>query len=107
MTTTYLDRQVTRESDRVRKVATAQKVMQFRLRDEDKERIRKGAELAGVNASQFVLHAALAEAQRLLADRNRFELEDERFDAFMEALESPADSNEALNRLLRTAAPWE
>ena len=81
--------------------------MQFRLKDEDKQRIRKGAELAGVNASQFVLHAALAEAQRLLADRNRFTVEGERFDAFMEALEAPAHPNEALNRLLRTPAPWD
>lgn len=86
---------------------TAESVMQFRLKDEEKERIRQGAELTGVNASQFVLRAALTEAQHVLADRTLFALDDERYDAFIDALDRSPEPNDALNKLLHTPAPWD
>lgn len=88
-------------------MANAESVMQFRLKKEEKERIRQGAELMGVNASQFVLQAALIEAQRVLADRTRFVLEDDRYRAFMDALDEAPRPNEALNKLLHRPAPWD
>lgn len=81
--------------------------MQFRLKAEEKERIKQGADLMGVNASQFVLRAALSEAQHLLADRTRFILDDDRYRAFLEALGESPEPNEALNKLLNTSAPWK
>ena len=86
---------------------SAETVMQFRLGKEDKERIKQGADLAGLNASQFVLRAALTEARRVLADRTHFTLEDKRYDAFMDALGESPKSNEALNELLHRSTPWK
>ncbi len=88
-------------------MATAETVMQFRLRVEDKEQIKRSAALSGVNASHFVLRASLIEAQHVEADRTRFALDSDRFDAFMNALDAPPAPNKALHKLLHTAAPWD
>jgi uncharacterized protein (DUF1778 family) len=88
-------------------MATAESVMQFRLKNEEKERIKQSADLTGVKASQFVLRAALIEAQHVLADRTQFTLDDDRYDAFLDALSESPESNDALNKLLRTSAHWD
>jgi len=88
-------------------VATAEKVMQFRLQQEEKERINRGADLRGVNASQFVLHAALKEAEMAEADQTKFDLNHDQFVAFLSALDADPEPNAALNKLLHAAAPWD
>ncbi len=88
-------------------MATVEAQMQIRLRNEDKERIKRGADLKGVKTSQFVLRAALKEAEHAEADQTSFALNGDRFDAFMAALNAEPTPNEALNKLLHTAAPWE
>lgn len=88
-------------------MATAEKVMQFRLQQEEKERINRGADLRGVNASQFVLRAALKEAEQAEADQTVFALNRDQFAAFLSALDAEPAPNTALNKLLHTAAPWD
>lgn len=88
-------------------MTTAAENMQLRLKNEDKERIKRGADLSGVKTSQFVLRAALKEAEHVEASQTNFALNGDQFDAFMEALESPPTPNKALNRLLHTTAPWD
>ncbi len=88
-------------------MATAEKVMQFRLRNEEKERIKRGADLSGVKTSQFVLRAALREAEHVEADQTNFVLDSDKFNAFMTALDATPVPNDALNRLLHTAALWD
>lgn len=88
-------------------MATAESQMQIRLRNEDKERIKRGAALRGVKTSQFVLCAALREAEHAEADQISFVLDGDRFDAFMAALNAEPTPNKALNKLLHSAAPWE
>ena len=88
-------------------MATAEKVMQFRLRNEEKERIKRGADLSGVKTSQFVLRAALREAEHVEADQTNFVLDGDQFNAFMMALDATPAPNDALNRLLHTAASWD
>ena len=88
-------------------MTTAEANMQLRLRREDKERIKRGADLSGVKTSQFVLRAALKEAEHIEASQTNFALNGDQFDAFMEALDSPPTPNKALNKLLHTAAPWD
>jgi uncharacterized protein (DUF1778 family) len=95
------------EPRKEREMATATDVMQFRLRNEEKERIKRGADLTGVPASKFVLRAALKEADHAEADQAYFALNGKQFDAFMAALNAEPTPNEALNKLLHTAAPWE
>lgn len=88
-------------------MATAEKVMQFRLRNEEKERIKRGADLSGVKTSQFVLRAALREAEHVEADQTNFVLDSDQFNAFMTALDATPAPNDVLNRLLHTAASWD
>ncbi|GMR17090.1 MAG: hypothetical protein BMS9Abin32_146 [Gammaproteobacteria bacterium] len=88
-------------------MATAEKVMQFRLKTEDKELIERGAALSGVTASQFVLRAARIEAQHLEADRAIFSVGRKPFAAFVEALDAPVVPDKALHKLLHTQAPWD
>lgn len=88
-------------------MAIAEKVMQFRLKQEEKERINRGADLRGVNASQFVLRAALKEAEHVEADQISFALERKQFNVFLSALDADPTPNAALNKLLHTAAPWD
>ena len=88
-------------------MATAAANMQLRLKIEDKKRIKRGADLSGVTTSQFVLRAALKEAEQIEASQSNFALNGNQFNAFMAALDSPPTPNKALNKLLHTAAPWE
>lgn len=88
-------------------MATAEANMQLRLRIEDKERIKRGADLSGIKTSQFVLRAALKEAEHLEASQTNFALNNDQFNAFMAALDSPPTPNKALNKLLHSAAPWD
>lgn len=88
-------------------MATAETQMQIRLKSEEKAKIRQSADLSGVNASQFVRDAALIEAQHVLADRKQFTLDDDRYNAFLDALSESPKPNEALNKLLHTSAPWD
>ena len=86
---------------------TAVENMQLRITHEDKERIKRGADLSGVKTSQFVLRAALKEAEHIEASQASFALNTDQFKAFMEALDSPPTPNKALNKLLHTTAPWD
>ncbi len=88
-------------------MATAEANLQIRLRNADKERIKRGADLSGVKVSQFVLRAALKEADHIEANQTSFVLNGDQFEAFLEALDSTPTPNKALNKLLHTAAPWD
>ena len=50
--------------------------------------------------SEFVLGAATAEAQNVLADRTRFELQAAEWDRFVDLLDRPTADKPALRRLL-------
>jgi uncharacterized protein (DUF1778 family) len=54
--------------------------------------------------SEFVLGAATTEAQNVLADRTRFELEPEAWQAFVEALDRQPLEKPKLRRLLHGQA---
>jgi uncharacterized protein (DUF1778 family) len=88
-------------------MATAEANMQIRLKNADKERIKRSADLSGVKASQFVLRAALKEADHIEASQKSFALNGDQFGAFLEALDSTPTPNKALHKLLHTAAPWD
>jgi len=81
--------------------------LQIRLKEDQRTRINRGAKLSGESVSDFVRRAACAEAEHLESERSEFSLSDERFAAFLEALDAPPQPNEALNRFLHTQAPWD
>ena len=66
-----------------------------------KETLQRAAAASHKNVSEFLLDAALSSAEEALADRTRFELDDERWKAFQEALDRPISNKPRLARLLQ------
>jgi uncharacterized protein (DUF1778 family) len=66
----------------------------------ERELLYEASRLRETTLSEFVLGAATAEAQNVLADRARFELEPQAWQAFVEALDRPPTEKPKLRRLL-------
>ncbi len=64
--------------------------MNLRIDPDTDARIRRAAETAGVSVSAFVAGAAGAAADEVLADRQEFVLEPERWAQFVRLLDQPA-----------------
>lgn len=62
--------------------------------------LEQAAEATGKTLTSFILDAASIEAQRALADRRVFLLDDEQWARFVEALDRPAHPGPRLRRLL-------
>lgn len=69
--------------------------------------ITSAAAVAGKSRTEFMLESARREAIDVLLDQRIFELDSERYDAFLRILDNPPPPNEKLKRLLATKAPWE
>ncbi len=69
--------------------------------------IRAAAEATGRSVTRFVLSSAREAAENALANQRHFFVDEERWMAFMEALEKPAEIKSRLNKLMRSHAPWE
>jgi uncharacterized protein (DUF1778 family) len=61
--------------------------------------VRRAASSRRQNLSEFVVEAALSEAERVLAERDRFVLGEADWLAFLEALDRPVQENPGLARL--------
>jgi len=61
----------------------------LRVSPRQREVINEAAETAHKPLTAFVLDAALADAERVLADRRFFRLDSERWDLFARALDRP------------------
>jgi uncharacterized protein (DUF1778 family) len=57
--------------------------------------------------TEFMLDSSLSAAFDTLADRRVFQLDEAKWTAFMEALDTPPEDNPRLRKLLETKAPWE
>ncbi|GAB3262141.1 type II toxin-antitoxin system TacA family antitoxin [Arthrobacter pigmenti] len=68
--------------------------------------IRRAAEATHRSVTDFVLHAASVEAERIMADRQRFELDDEQWSEFERLLDEPLPSNSKLARLAARTSPF-
>ena len=78
-----------------------------RVASGDDDLVRQAAAVSERNLSDFVLHAARVEAERVLADRTRFVLDEERWTEFMDWLDRPAEANPRLARLFETPSVFE
>lgn len=65
-----------------------------------KQLLQEAARAAHKNVSEFLLDAGILAANQLLADRLRFELSPEQWDAFQAALDQPVTVKPKLNQLL-------
>jgi uncharacterized protein (DUF1778 family) len=71
----------------------------FRVAPETDKLVRMAAEAAERTLTDFVVDAAVVEAERLLADRREFLLEAERWERFVELLDRPPQENPRLEGL--------
>lgn len=69
--------------------------------------VRAAASSSHRNLTEFVVGAALGEAERVLADRTRYVLDDARWDQFVALLDRPARSPEGLAKLFATTSAFE
>ncbi|MEN9905444.1 MAG: hypothetical protein RLZZ555_2009 [Pseudomonadota bacterium] len=65
-----------------------------------KQLLQEAARAAHKNVSEFLLDAGILAANQMLADRRRFELSPEQWDAFQAALDQPVTAKPKLNKLL-------
>jgi len=81
--------------------------LNIRVLPKERTLISRAAEAANGSASEFVLSAARRQAENVLLDRQTFLLDEERYQAFVDALDAAPRENEALARLLKRKPLWE
>jgi uncharacterized protein (DUF1778 family) len=69
--------------------------------------IRTGAETTGVSVTDFILDSACLQAEHVLADKRDFIASPKQWQAFVEALERPAQIKPELARLFSETAAVE
>lgn len=75
--------------------------LQIRVGPTDKSLLERAAAASHVNLSAFVLQAAAARAEEILAERHTIRLSVRAAKAFDEALQRPAQANQRLADALR------
>lgn len=65
-----------------------------------KQLLQEAARAAHKNVSEFLLDAGILAANQMLADRRRFELSAEQWNAFQAALDQPVTAKPKLDKLL-------
>ena len=81
--------------------------LDLRLSPQAKQTLSAAAQASNRSVSQFVLDSALSRAEETLPDRRRFELDAEKWQAFMAALDAPTSDNSRLRRLLQEPSVFE
>jgi uncharacterized protein (DUF1778 family) len=71
----------------------------FRVASETDHVVRQAAETAERTLTEFVVDAAVVEAERVLADRTEFVLEAGQWERFVELLDRPPQENPGLEKL--------
>jgi uncharacterized protein (DUF1778 family) len=69
--------------------------------------VRAAALAAHRNLTDFVVGAAVGEAERVLADRTRFVLDERAWSAFIELLDRPAREPDGLRELLASETVFD
>jgi uncharacterized protein (DUF1778 family) len=81
--------------------------LDLRLSPEAKQTLAAAARATHRSVSEFVLASALARAEETLLERQRFELDPERWTAFMAALDAPPREAPRLRRLFSEPTPFD
>lgn len=79
----------------------------IRTRTRQRDLIDRAAQRVGRSRSEFMLDAALRQAEDVLLDQTFFVLDAEAFEKFQRMLAAPPVQNEGLDRLLAAKTPWE
>lgn len=79
----------------------------LRMTPAAKRTLQQAAAVANKTVSEFLLDSSLTAAFETLADRRVFQLDDKRWNAFMNALAHPPKDNPGLRRLLAHKRAWQ
>lgn len=88
-------------------MSQATEVINVRIHAAQKALIDSAARLLGKSRTAFILELAVRHAEDVLMEKMHFQLSQEQWDAFTQALDAPVQPDPALVRLLNTPAPWE
>ena len=90
-----------------RSVMSATKTARVNLRvaPADDALLRQAADLMGETLSEFLIESGRERAERLVADRTRFVLDDAAWTAFNDALDRPAEVKPELRELFARSRP--
>jgi uncharacterized protein (DUF1778 family) len=69
--------------------------------------VRAAASASHRNLTDFVVGAAVGEAERVLGDRTRYVLDETHWERFVALLDRPARSPEGLSKLFSTKSAFE
>jgi uncharacterized protein (DUF1778 family) len=81
--------------------------LDLRLTRAAKQTLQAAATAEHKSVSEFVLNAALGEAEARLADRRVFTLDGKKWDAFVAALDAPPRRHARLGRLFREPSVFD
>lgn len=79
--------------------------LNLRVAPADEALLRRAAEQAGESVSEFLVESARVRAERLLADRSRFVLDDAQWSAFSASLDRPARTRPEIRALFERPRP--
>ena len=88
-------------SEKLRTEKLRTEKLDLRLTPGAKQTLQRAAAAAQRSVTDFVLESALASAAETLADRQNFQLDPERWEAFVSALDAHPQSHPRLARLLK------
>lgn len=80
--------------------------MDLRTTPEERDLIDRAVQATGGDLTDFVVSHTVVAARRVLADRNRFELDEDSFAAWEEINARPARDLPGLRRLMRRPSPF-
>lgn len=83
-------------------MSQASEVIHIRITAAQKALIDNAARLLGKSRTAFILDLAVRHAEGVLAEKTHFQLSQEQWDAFTQALDAPVQPDPALVRLLNT-----
>jgi uncharacterized protein (DUF1778 family) len=86
---------------------TADKTLNIRLQESDRQLIDRAAEQRGISITTFVLEASRKLAEETIIDRSVLVADKAAYASFLDALDNPPVTNERLNRTLTAKAPWD
>lgn len=68
--------------------------------------VDRAASLLEKTRTDFIIEATRRQAEDVLLDQKFFELDEERYRAFLNILDNPPPPNEELRKLMNRKAPW-
>jgi uncharacterized protein (DUF1778 family) len=87
--------------------ATRDVTINIRVTQVQRDLIDAAAEALSKSRSEFMLECAHQKAQDVLLDRTFFNVDEDKFSAFLDLLDEPPVYRDRLQKLLITKAPWE